>query len=51
MPDLTSQDFFLWDHIKELVYETPVDSEADIVAQIAVVADRIFAFSEMFAAV
>jgi len=31
-PDLTSVDFFLWGHIKALIYTSPVDSEEDLIA-------------------
>ena len=30
-PDLTTMDFFLWGHIKALIYTSPVDSEEDLV--------------------
>jgi len=29
-PDLTPMDFFLWGHLKDLVYERPVDSRDDL---------------------
>lgn len=35
-PDLTPLDFFLWGHIKSLVYETPVETEQDLIARITV---------------
>lgn len=35
-PDLTPMDFFLWGHMKTLVYETPVESEEELIARIAV---------------
>jgi hypothetical protein len=38
-PDLTPLDFFLWGHMKTLVYESKVDSRASL-------RDRIFAVSE-----
>jgi len=31
-------DFFLWGYIKALVHETPVESQMDLVARIAVAA-------------
>ena len=31
-PDLTPLDFFLWGHMKSLIYATPVESEEDLVA-------------------
>lgn len=37
-PDLSSLDYFLWGHLKHLVYETPVDSDEDLVARISVAA-------------
>lgn len=33
-PDLTPVDFFLWGHMKNLVYETPVETEEDLVARV-----------------
>jgi len=33
-PDLTPMDFFLWGHIKALIYMLPVDSEEDLIAHI-----------------
>ncbi|KAJ4445736.1 hypothetical protein ANN_12421 [Periplaneta americana] len=40
-PDLTCLDFFLWGHMKQLVYETVVETEEDLVARITVAADAI----------
>ena len=40
-PDLTPLDFYLWGHMKRLVYETPVQSEEDLVARIVVASDII----------
>lgn len=40
-PDLTPLDFFLWGHMKQLVYSTPVESEMDLVARISEAAARI----------
>lgn len=40
-PDLTPLDFYLWGHMKSLVYETPVESEMDLVARVAVAAGDI----------
>lgn len=37
-PDLTPLDFFLWGHMKALVYETPVVSQEDLVARVAAAA-------------
>jgi len=33
-PDLTPTDFFLWDHIKILIYTSSVDSEEDLITRI-----------------
>ncbi|KAJ4434862.1 hypothetical protein ANN_23433 [Periplaneta americana] len=40
-PDLTCLDFFLWGHMKQLVYETVVETEEDLAARITVAADAI----------
>ena len=32
--DITPMDFFQWDHIKALIYTSPVDSEEDLIAPI-----------------
>ena len=37
-PDLTPLDFFCWGHMKSLVYETPVETQQDLVARIQVAA-------------
>ncbi|XP_054713709.1 uncharacterized protein LOC129223166 [Uloborus diversus] len=37
-PDFSSLDYFLWGHLKSLVYETPVDSDDDLVARISAAA-------------
>ena len=39
-PELTPLDFYLWGHMKTLVYETKVDSKAAL-------RDRIFAAAEL----
>jgi hypothetical protein len=31
-PDFTPMDFFLWGHIKALIYKSPVDSEEDLIS-------------------
>ncbi|GFV49740.1 uncharacterized protein TNCV_1793071 [Trichonephila clavipes] len=41
LPDLSCLDFFLWGHMKSLVYASPVDSNGALVARIAVVAGEI----------
>ena len=38
-PDLTPLDYFLWGHMKSLVYVTPVDSEEDLVAWVLAAVD------------
>ncbi|GBN34306.1 hypothetical protein AVEN_257911-1 [Araneus ventricosus] len=40
-PDLSSLDFFLWGHLKSLVYESPIDSDEDLVARISVAAGAV----------
>ena len=40
-PDLTPLDFYLRTHMKSLVYETPVESQMDLVARVAVAAGDI----------
>jgi len=33
-PDLIPMDFFIWGHIKNLIYTSPVDCEEDLIAHI-----------------
>ncbi|GFX81582.1 uncharacterized protein TNCV_4179221 [Trichonephila clavipes] len=40
-PDLPCLDFFLWDHMKNFAYASPVDSYEALVARIAVVVGEI----------
>ncbi|GFX80116.1 uncharacterized protein TNCV_2107621 [Trichonephila clavipes] len=40
-PDLSCLDFFLWGHMKSLVYTSPVDSDEVLVARIDVIAEDI----------
>lgn len=40
-PDLSCLDFYLWGHLKSLVYDTPVDNAEELVARIAVAAGEI----------
>lgn len=40
-PDLNPLDFFLWGHMKSLVYETPVDTVEDLVARVLTAAQEI----------
>ncbi|GFX73140.1 uncharacterized protein TNCV_4502191 [Trichonephila clavipes] len=39
-PDLSSRDYFLWRHLKNLAYVTPIDSNEDFVARISGAAAR-----------
>ncbi|GFS69162.1 uncharacterized protein TNCV_4010161 [Trichonephila clavipes] len=47
--DLSCLDFFLWGHMKSLVYASPVDSDEVLVAKIAVVAGDIWEMPGVFA--
>ena len=47
-PDLNPLDFFLWGHMKSLIYQLPVDSAEDLVARIIVAADKISATPGIF---
>ena len=38
-PDLTPLDYYLWGHMKSLIYETPVASKEDLLAQVMTAAD------------
>ncbi|GFW21597.1 uncharacterized protein TNCV_4281121 [Trichonephila clavipes] len=49
LPDLSCLDFFLWGHIKSLVYASPIDSDKALVARIAVVAGDIREMPGVFA--
>ena len=40
-PDLNPIDFYLWGHLKSLVYETPVDSEAELLPRIQAACDQV----------
>jgi len=40
-PDLTPLDFFLWGRMKSLIYETPVETEEDLLARVLVDAQQI----------
>ncbi|GFS78266.1 uncharacterized protein TNCV_3172211 [Trichonephila clavipes] len=48
-PDLSCLDFFLWRHMKSLIYASPVDSDEALVARIAVVAGDIQEMPGVFA--
>ena len=39
LPDLTPLYCFLWDRMKSLVYETPMDSEEDLLTRVMSTAD------------
>ncbi|PNF33715.1 hypothetical protein B7P43_G11435 [Cryptotermes secundus] len=40
-PDLTPLDYFMWDHVKSLIYDMPVDNEFKLLARILVACDVI----------
>lgn len=40
-PDLTPLDFFLWGHVKSIVYRTPVDTVAELRARIVAAFERV----------
>ena len=50
-PDLNPLDFFLWGYMKTLVYDTPVESEMDLTARIAVAAGDIAEDQQMLSRV
>jgi hypothetical protein len=33
-PDLNPCDFFLWDHLKQIVYETPVNTVKELTVRV-----------------
>ena len=45
--DVTPMNFFFWGHAKSLVYETPVDTEMDLVARILAAAEEVCQSPEM----
>ncbi|GBM82027.1 hypothetical protein AVEN_94179-1 [Araneus ventricosus] len=45
-PDVSSHDYFLWGHLKTLVYASPVDQDEDLVARINVAAARCVKYLE-----
>ena len=47
-PDLTPLDFFLWGHIKRLVYETPVPDEETLLVRILADSDEVRGMSDVF---
>ncbi|GBL94128.1 hypothetical protein AVEN_185079-1 [Araneus ventricosus] len=47
-PDLSSLDYFLWGHLKSLVYATPVDSNEDLVARISIANARAREIPDIF---
>ena len=38
-PDLTPLDYYLWGHLKSLIYEAPVASEEDLLVWVTAVVD------------
>lgn len=40
-PDLTPLDFFLWGHLKEMIYSSPPASPEDVMAKIIVAVEDI----------
>ncbi|GFU61519.1 transposable element Tcb1 transposase [Trichonephila clavipes] len=40
-PDISSLDYFLWGHLKNLVYATPLDANEDLIARISETAARV----------
>ena len=40
-PDLTPLDFYLWGHVKKIVYETKVDTVEELLARIILAFDEI----------
>ena len=38
-PDLIPLDYYLWGHMKNLIYEIPVESEEDLLARVMAAAD------------
>jgi hypothetical protein len=40
-PELNSLDFFIWGHLRCLVYETPVEQEDDLLPRIQAACDNI----------
>ena len=50
-PDMTPLDFFLWGAMKNLVYETPVDSEIELVGRIVAAAEEIAEIPDVFQSV
>ncbi|KAJ4449343.1 hypothetical protein ANN_00741 [Periplaneta americana] len=47
-PDLTPLDFCVWGHLKSLVYETPIESEDELIAQVLAAADSLQHMPEVF---
>jgi hypothetical protein len=47
-PDLAPLDFFLWGYMQSLVYDTPEETQHDLVARIAVAARTILEMPESF---
>lgn len=49
-PDLNCLDFFLWGHIKSMVYDSPITSE-DLVARLSVVSENERGMPDVFSTV
>ncbi|GBM90213.1 hypothetical protein AVEN_121850-1 [Araneus ventricosus] len=49
--DFSSFDYFLWGHLKSLVYATPVDSDEDLVTRISVAVARVGEIPDIFESV
>lgn len=50
-PDLNPLDFFFWGHMKQLVYETPVETEVDLMGRIVAAAGQIAETPDIFSEV
>lgn len=47
-PDLSCLDFFLWGHLKSLMYETPIESAEELVARLSAAAGEVRDTSGVF---
>lgn len=47
-PDLTPIDFFFWGHLKSVVYETPVETDEELIARIMAASDAISTLPGVF---
>jgi hypothetical protein len=48
-PDLNPCDFFLWGHLKQIVYETPVNTVEELTVRVNIAAESIRRNSDMLA--